>query len=92
MHLNFLEAIGALTLIFGGLYLWLNNEDQKTRDIKFLIWLLDHDSEAKDEFLQNYCNYISESDYECRKALRKFFTEEKLKEVNRRIEEKESAS
>lgn len=90
--MNFLEAIGALALVFGALYFWLNNEDSKKKETDFFRWILDHDITAQIEFNEFYKNsrYKHEnSDYYVDKALKEFFTDEKLAEVNARIEKKE---
>ena len=92
-QLNFLEAIGALTLIFGAIYLWLSNVDKKEKEIKFYRWILENDIIARDEFLKKYKHLeLGRSDYEYNKCLREFFTDEKLAEVNKRFEEKEGTS
>lgn len=93
--MNFLEAIGALTLVFGALYLWLNHSDQKEKDIKFLRWILDNDITAQREFNQFFKNSKYRHDtskYSVDKAIKEFFTDEKLAEVNARFEEKEEGT
>jgi hypothetical protein len=90
VQLNFLEAIGALTLVFGAFYLWLSNVDKKEKEIKFYRWILENDIIARDEFLEKYQHLkFGSSEYEYNKCLREFFTDEKLAEVNRRIKNKE---
>ena len=88
--MTFLEAIGALTLVGDAFYFllrYLNNQD---KEIKFFRWILDNDSTAREEFTQKYSRFKSGvSDYEYNKALREFFTEEKLEEINQRFKEKE---
>ena len=88
--MNFLESIGALILIGGAFYFLLRHWDSQDKEIKFFRWILDNDSTAREEFTQKYSRFKSGvSDYEYNKALREFFTEEKLEEINRRFEEKE---
>lgn len=92
-QLNFLEAIGALTLIGGAFYLYLNNLENKEKELKYYKWLLDNDFIARDEFTDKYKHLrFGSSDYEYNKCLKDFFTEEKLAEVNKRLEKKEGTS
>ena len=88
--MTFLEAIGALTLVGGAFYLLLRHWGSQDKEIKFFRWILDNDSTAREEFTQKYSRFKSGvSDYEYNKALREFFTEEKLEEINQRFKEKE---
>lgn len=88
--MTFLESIGALTLVGGAFYFLLRHWDSQDKKIKFFRWIIDNDSTARDEFTQKYSRFKSGvSDYEYNKALLEFFTEEKLEEINRRLEEKE---
>ncbi len=88
--MNFLESIGALTLVGGAFYSLLKYWDNQDKKIRFFRWILDNDSTAREEFTQKYSRFKSGvSDYEYNKALREFFTEEKLEEINRRFKEKE---
>lgn len=84
-QLNFLEAIGALTLIFGSLYFLLTSSEKRKREIDFYKFILEKDSEAHEEF-KDYCK---ENKVSGNSALRDFFTYDKLKEINDRWEEKE---
>ena len=87
--MTFLEAIGALTLVGGVFYFLLRHLDSQDKEIEFFRWILDNDSTAREEFTQKYSRFkFGVSDYEYNKALREFFTEEKLEEINRRFEEK----
>jgi len=88
--MTFLEAIGALTLIGGAFYFLLEHWNKQDKEVRFFRWILDNDPIAREEFTQKYSRFKSGvSDYEYNKALREFFTEEKLEEINRRFEEKE---
>ena len=87
--MTFLEAIGALTLVGGAFYFLLKHLDSQDKEIRFFRWILDNDSTVREEFTQKYSRFkFGVSDYEYNKALREFFTEEKLEEINRRFEEK----
>ena len=91
--MTFLEAIGALTLVGGTFYFLLRHWNSQDKEIRFFRWILDNDSTAREEFTQKYSRFKSEvSNYEYNEALREFFTEEKLEEINRRFEEKEGTS
>lgn len=88
--MNFLEAIGALTIVGGAFYFLLEHWNTQDKEIKFFRWILDNDEIARNEFTKKYSRFkFGVSDYEYNKALREFFTEEKLAEVNQRFEEKE---
>lgn len=88
--MNFLESIGALTLVGGVFYFLLRHWDSQDKEISFFRWMLDNDSTAREEFTKKYSRFKSGvSDYEYNKALREFFTEEKLEEINQRFKEKE---
>jgi len=87
--MTFLEAIGALTLVGGVFYFLLRHWNSQDKKIRFFRWILDNDFTAREEFTQKYSKFkFGVSDYEYNKALREFFTEEKLEEINRRFEEK----
>jgi hypothetical protein len=88
--MNFLEVIGALAIVGGAFYFLLEYWNKEDKEIRFYRWILDNDSTARYEFTQKYSYLkIGVSDREYSKALREFFTEEKLAEVNQRLEEKE---
>lgn len=60
--MNFLESIGALTLVGGAFYSLLKYWDNQDKKIRFFRWILDNDSTAREEFTQN----IVDSNLECR--------------------------
>ena len=82
-QLNFLEVIGALTLVFGAFYLWLTDSDKRDKEIKFYNFILEKDSKVMREF-EEFCK---ENKVGGNSALRQFFTDEKLKEINERWED-----
>ena len=86
--MSFLEAIGALAIVGGAFYFLLEYWNKEDKEIRFYRWILDNDFIARDEFTQKYGS-VGMSDQSYNKALREFFTEEKLAEVNQRFEEKE---
>ena len=86
--MSFLEDIGALAIVGGAFYFLLEYWNKEDKEIRFYRWILDNDFIARDEFTQKYGS-VGMSDQSYNKALREFFTEEKLAEVNQRFEEKE---
>lgn len=88
--MNFLEAIGALTIVGVVFYFLLEHWNKQDKEIRFFRWILDNDPIVRDEFTKKYSRFkVGVSDYEYNKALKEFFTDEKLAEVNQRFKEKE---
>lgn len=83
--MNFLELVGALTLIIGAVYLWLKYQDNQDKEFRFYLWILKNDPFYREEFSKRY-KYFS-SDYDYKSAVKKFFSEEHVIDLEKRRQE-----